>query len=158
MKTLQRLGWKAPKTGLLRPPLIYVARKQDAILELYFQSAPGALSAGSRYRALQKAHAFAVASGMIPDLVIRTKRGNTARWLLIEVKGGPKRGVADSARAAAHDLLAYRRAFAPTLAQQSGTYGIGYAWGAQLQPAHESEIVFCTPDTLTEALAGQLGT
>ena len=74
------------------------------------------------------------------------------RWILIEVKGGPKRGVRDSARAATHDLLAYRRAFGPALAERPGPYGLGYAWGAGLTPSADAEIVLCTPDTLTQAL------
>jgi hypothetical protein len=76
---------------------------------------------------------------------------------MIEVKGGYKRGVADYARAALLDLLAYRRAFAATLANQAGTYGIGYAWGSSLEPAANAEVMLCTPDTLSTVLAVELG-
>ena len=74
---------------------------------------------GSRYGEIQKAHSFTRTSGLIPDLVLRLCSADATRWLLIEVKGGPKRGVVDNARAAAFDLLAYR-AFAPALDDQDG--------------------------------------
>lgn len=75
---------------------------------------------------------------------------------MIEVKGGLKRSVADSARAATLDLLAYRRAFAPVLDSQRDPYGLGYAWGEELKPVVESEVTLCTPDTLADSLAGLL--
>jgi hypothetical protein len=85
--------------------------------------------------------------------VIKTSRPVSTRWLLIEVKGGYKRSVADSARAATMDLLAYRRAFDEVLSQQQGCpYGVGYAWGERLRPEPEAEILLCTPDTLHHAL------
>ena len=73
---------------------------------------------------------------------------------LFEVKGGVKRSVADSASAAARDLLAYRRAFAPVLGQQTEPYGLGYAWGEWLAPSFGGDITLCTPDTLSDALVG----
>ncbi len=152
IRALRDQGWRAPPDALLRPPLIFRGRSGTAELELFYQHAPPALKNGSRYRAIQRAHDFAGTGGLIPDLVFRLRRGGATRWLLIEVKGGPKRGVADSARAAARDLLAYRRAFGPVLAGQPGPYGLGYAWGAGLAPSAESEIVLCTPDTLSQAL------
>jgi hypothetical protein len=101
---------------------------------------------------VQKAHLFASPGGLIPDLVIQiTDQGGT-RWLMIEVKGGYRRGVADSARAATRDLLGYRRAFGEALAQQQGAYGLGYAWGGGLAPSQASEIMLCTPDSLPGAL------
>jgi hypothetical protein len=91
--------------------------------------------------------------GLIPDLVIEMRENGVSRWLLIEVKGGAKRSVGDSARAAILDLLAYRRAFAPVLDLQSKPYGLGYAWGEELKPFVDSEVTLCTPDTLAESLA-----
>lgn len=152
IKTLRQLGWQAPPAGLLRPPLIFRGERQGASVRLYFQRAPAELAAGSRYRAVQQAHEFSAASGLIPDLVIRMDGAKGLRWLLVEVKGGEKRSVEDSARAATLDLLAYRRAYGAALHEQDGVYGLGYAWGAQLQPAPASEIVLCTPDTLEVAL------
>lgn len=78
--------------------------------------------------------------------------GAATRWLLFEVKGGTGRGVADYARDATLDLLAYRRNFDLALAEQADPYGIGYAWGAGLAPNADSEIALCTPDTLSDAL------
>jgi hypothetical protein len=152
IRALRGLGWRASPTGLLRPPHIFQARKDGSHLDVYYQRAPTALSAGSYYGEIQKDHGFPSASGLIPDLVLRLRVGNTITWLLIEVKGGPKRGVGDNARAAILDLLAYRRAFAPVLDKQSGPYGLGYAWGRELVPADEAELTLCTPDTLSRAL------
>jgi len=90
---------------------------------------------------------------MLPDLVLRRKDADGVRWLLVEVKMGTSRGVEESARAAVRDLLAYRRAFGPVLARQSGPYGLGVAWGAELTPSIGEEVVLCTPDTLSSALA-----
>jgi hypothetical protein len=148
----RRQGWTTSPTGLLRPPHILRARKDGAQLDLYYQRAPAGLAAGSYYSEIQKAHLFQSTSGLIPDLVVRLRVGGTTRWLLVEVKGGPKRGVADNARAAMLDLLAYRRAYAPVLDGQTGLYGLGYAWGRGLTPVAEAELALCTPDTLASAL------
>jgi hypothetical protein len=156
IKTLRTLGWKARPSGLLQPPVIFRAERDGADLELRFQAAPAQLSAGSLYREVQRAHAFPTKGGLIPDLVIVTTRNGIRRWLLIEVKGGHKRSVADSARAATLDLLAYRRAFAPVLDQQSDAYGLGYAWGAGLSPSLGGDVTLCTPDTLADALTALL--
>jgi len=82
-----------------------------------------------------------------------TAQGGT-RWLLIEVKLGERRSVADSARAAVWDLFGYRRAFSAVLDRQPEPYGLGYAWGEGLKPSLDSDVTLCTPDTLAEALAG----
>jgi hypothetical protein len=152
IRVLREQGWRAPPDALLRPPVIFRGHRDSAEVELFYQHAPPALRNGSRYGAIQRAHDFAGTGGLIPDLVVGLRRGGTTRWLLIEVKGGTKRGVADSARAATLDLLAYRRAFGPALAGQPGPYGLGYAWGAELVPSTESEIALCTPDSLSQAL------
>jgi hypothetical protein len=156
IRAVRRLGWTTTPIGLLQPPHILQAHKQRRQLDLYYQRAPTALSSGSLYREIQKAHSFAPTSGLIPDLVVRLRSADVTRWLLIEVKGGPKRGVADNARAAALDLLAYRRAYAPVLDQQDGPYGLAYAWGHGLEPTTDAEITVCTPDTLDAALAAIL--
>ena len=153
IRALRRLGWTTPPTGLLRPPHILRAHKDGAQLDLYYQRTPAGLSSGSHYREVQKAHDFPSASGLIPDLVLRLRAADATKWLLIEVKGGPKRSVDDNARAAMLDLLAYRRAYAPVLDRQSGPYGLGYAWGRELAPKAEAELTLCTPDTVTPALA-----
>jgi len=157
IKALQRLGWQSPATGLIRPPLIFSAERGDAELQLIYQSAPSGLASGSLYRGTQAAHNFSVSSSLIPDLVIKTTCGNATRWLLIEVKGGVKRSVVDSARAATLDLLGYRRAFAPVLDNQAELYGLGYAWGRGLAPSTDGDVTLCTPDTLPDALAALIG-
>jgi hypothetical protein len=73
------------------------------------------------------------------------------QWLLIEVKGG-ERAVQHSARAALLDLLAYRRAYEPSLSN-SHQYGVGIAFGAELSPSRHTEVAITTPDNLKEALA-----
>jgi hypothetical protein len=70
---------------------------------------------------------------------------------MFEVKG-VERAVEASARAAAFDLLAYRRAFERTLEKQEGPYAVGIAWGRELAPSSDGEIVFCSPDTVLDAL------
>ncbi|MFC3774724.1 hypothetical protein [Mycolicibacterium holsaticum] len=156
IRALRQHGWQASTTGLLKPPLIFRANRGDATLQMTYQSAPTGLTAGSLYREAQRAHHFTSKGGLIPDLVIEVEKDGSSRWLMIEVKGGIKRSVADSARAAALDLLAYRRAFAPALDLQDEPYGLGYAWGEDLKPVVNSEVTFCTPDTLTESLAALL--
>ena len=64
--------------------------------------------------------------------------------------------MAKNARAAALDLLAYRRAYAPVLDDQEGPYGLAYAWGRGLKPTTDAEVTVCTPDTLADALAAIL--
>ncbi len=153
IKALRRLGWEAPPTGILWPPVIFRGRRDGTTLEVGYQSTPSALSAGSPYRAVQFAHGFPHTGNLRPDLVIKTTNDGTTRWLLIEVKGGSKRTVADSARAATLDLFGYRRAFAPVLDQQDEAYGLGYVWGEGLRPSLESDVTLCTPDTLPDALS-----
>jgi hypothetical protein len=99
---------------------------------------------------VQRVHGFENIGGLIPDLVLRIRNGDSVQWLLVEVKG-IQRGVVKSARAAASDLLAYRRAFETTL-RGNTVYGLGIAWGSDLRPRVESEICLCTPDTVGIAL------
>jgi hypothetical protein len=125
-------------------------------LEVIYQATPKALRAGSKYTSVQSAHGISP-GGLRPDLVLRhTAVSGAQRWLLIEVKGGT-RTIEESARAALHDLLAYRAAFAKTLSVARQPYGLGIAWGADLEPDTESDIVLCSPDRLQNALSGLLG-
>lgn len=157
--TLRRLGWRAPPSGLfgsgLWPPVIFRAYRNGTRLELLYQATPGELSAGSLYREVQAAHGFSATGGLRPDLVLKTAKDGIVRWLLAEVKSGDRK-VEALARAATYDLLAYRRAFAPVLDQQSVPYGLGYVWGAELRPSLESDVTLCTPDTLPDALEALL--
>jgi hypothetical protein len=49
------------------------------------------------------------------------------------------------------------RAFDPVLSAQRGVYGLGIAWGTELNPIDSSEIVLCTPDTIESAVELVLG-
>jgi hypothetical protein len=153
IETLRDLGWKLGRLGLFEGALRIDGRRGETDLELTYQATPKGLSHGSVYRDVQRAHQLKP-GGLRPDLVIRLRSGDDERWLLIEVKGG-ERDAAQSARAAAYDLLAYRTAFAPALSAQAGRpYGLGIAWGAELRPNPDGEIVLCTPDAIREALVG----
>jgi hypothetical protein len=151
MAGLRDLGWKSSPARLLHPPRLLRAVKDDRVLDLYYQHAPSSLGQSSVYRDIQHAHQFASVGGLIPDLVMRVERPGSVRWLMFEVKG-VERAVEASARAAAFDLLAYRRAFKGTLEKQEGPYAVGIAWGRELDPSSEGEIVFCSPDTIIDAL------
>jgi hypothetical protein len=74
---------------------------------------------------------------------------------VIEVKGG-KHDVARYAVAALQDLLAYRRSFEPAL-DHATRYGVGIAFGRELQLDLDAEVALCTPDTLATALAPFIG-
>jgi hypothetical protein len=75
-----------------------------------------------------------------------------SRWLFVECKLS-KHGVIDAANRALNDLLAYRSAFTTPLNDQPEPYGIGLAWGQELKPNTNAEIMLATPDTLVSAVA-----
>ena len=79
------------------------------------------------------------------------------RWLLVECKLSESRNVGHAARQALTDLLAYRRAFDATLARTGDPYGLGVAWGEGIDPAADTEVVLCTPDTLPEVVSQIVG-
>jgi hypothetical protein len=148
---LRRQQWTLTRLGLFGGSLRLRGHRGDVELELTYQATPRALSANSVYGGIQQRHGIAP-GGLRPDLVIRTTSRGVQRWLVIEVKGG-ERSVADSARAAAYDLLAYRTAFAAQLDTQPGVFGLGIAWGAGLKPAFSGGVSLCTPDTIDTALS-----
>lgn len=152
LEVLRELGWSMGRLGLFEGALRVSGQKGSAVLELTYQATPKDLSRGSVYRDVQRDHQLNPGA-LRPDLVIKVSRRDQARWLLVEVKGGERAG-SHSARAAAYDLLAYRTAFASVLSEQAGhPYGLGIAWGADLQPNVAGEIVLCTPDTIREAIS-----
>jgi hypothetical protein len=155
-KALKKTGWTTSFPGLVRGGRILEGERGGSRLQLFYQHAPPDLVPGSVYRDIQKKHSFSGVGGLIPDMVMRISSVAKTRWLLIEVKG-VQRPVADSARAAVFDLLAYRRAFEPVLASDRRPYGLGIAWGAELTPSTDSEICLCTPDTIDAALGELLG-
>jgi hypothetical protein len=150
-RALRDSGWTVTLPGLVRSGRVLLGSRGRVRLELFYQRAPKELSEGSLYRAIQRGQGFAGIGGLIPDMVLKVLGTSGKRWILIEVKG-LHRSVADSARAATRDLLAYRRAFEPVLSRQALPYGIGIAWGENLHPHDGSEVMLCSPDTITESL------
>ena len=150
LDALRLQGWKLGKLGLFEGALRLRGHRDDVAIEVFYQSTPSALSRRSVYRSVQQSHAMTIGA-LRPDLVIRVDAPTGRRWLLIEVKGG-KREVADSLRAAAYDLLAYRTAYAPELDTQDGIYGVGIAWGEAVVPNFDTGIALCSPDTISVAL------
>lgn len=152
---LSNLGWTVGRLGLVSGSLLLRARRKEETLEIVYQATPKRLSANSRYRQVQKLHAIPP-GGLRPDLVLRRTGKGPDQWLLVEVKGG-ERKIEDSGRAALLDLLAYRSAFSHTLADAPAPYGLGLAWGAELEPSREGEILLCSPDHLPKALERVFG-
>jgi hypothetical protein len=107
------------------------------------------LGESSRYTQVQRHHGFPHPSDLRPDIVLRRASGASEHWLLVEVK--LRRSVEEAARAALLGLLAYRRAFDARLGQGADVYGLGFAWGADLQPI-PTEAMLCTPDTIKAAI------
>lgn|GEM_PF-1422729 len=155
-RALKKLGWEIRRPGLVAGGLFLRAQRDDTRLDLYYQSTPKDLSKGSLYYTIQRQHPFSRAGALIPDFVFRINKTDQTRWLLVEVKG-VERSVSGSARAALHDLLAYRRAFDPVLAEGMTPYGLGIAWGSSLSPSTNVEVSLCTPDTVEAVLAQLLG-
>jgi hypothetical protein len=150
---LDEQGWEISLPGVVSGGGVALAcRRGDQQLEVSYQSTPAGLSRESRYGQVQRIHGFAPVGPLRPDLVLRFSSGHQLRWVIVEVKG-IQREVKDSARAALQNLLAYRRAFDPALSGQTGTYGLGIAWGEDLAPRLGSEVMLCSPDTVGEALA-----
>ncbi len=148
-------GWETSHPGLVRSRGCFLtASRGRARLELHYQGVPAALGAGAIYDEVQRAHGFPGGGigRLRPDFVIRLHDDDGERWILGEVKGGPRRRVQDAARDALYDLLAYRRNYDRQLAGSTTPHGLGIAWGAELEPAAGSEVVLCTPDCLGQAL------
>jgi hypothetical protein len=153
-RELKDAGWAVSYPGLVRSRRQFlVATRAGARLECYYQGVPPELSYGSRYQLVQREHSFSKIGRLRPDFVIRFTDTGRQRWIVVEVKGGPKRRVAQSARDALSDLLAYRRDYQTALADNPGPYGLGIAWGLELDPVESSEALLCTPDRIGAALA-----
>jgi len=149
LSSLSELGWRFGRLRLFGGALRLIGVRDGERCEVTYQATPKVLRTGSLYRHLQVAHRIP-AGGLRPDLVLRHTADGQERWLMIEVKGG-QRSVEDSARAALYDLLAYRTAFKETLDHAPTPYGLGIAWGAELEPSLHGEIMLCSPDTLRRA-------
>jgi len=152
-RALRSRDWEISQPGLVRSRGRFLAATRGRrSLELYYQTVPVSLSTGAHYDALQDAHGFSDTGRLRPDFLIRIYDGQGSRWILGEVKGGEHRQVHQSARAALFDLLAYRRNYDAQIDASQTPYGLGIAWGAELDPATASEVILCTPDRLGQAL------
>lgn len=149
IRALQDLGWELEQLGLFSGSLRLRGRNGARRLELTYQSVPSELARGSLYGAVQRAHNIPAAP-LRPDLVIQLKDGRS-HWLVIEAKGG-QRSVDKSARAAIYDLLAYRTAFSAELSRQARPFGLGIAFGADLEPRVAHGLMTCTHDHIRAAL------
>jgi hypothetical protein len=83
IRALRRQGWVAQPGGLIQTPLVFAGIKRGISIEVYYQHAPAALTEGSRYRTIQKEHAFAATGGLIPDLVLRFSGAGGVRWVVV---------------------------------------------------------------------------
>jgi hypothetical protein len=156
-RSLRDLGWQISMPGLVGGGLLLKGTSRGRRLEVFYQHTPAELSQDSRYRLIQQAHPFERVGGMVPDFVFRIRdRSSDVRWVLVEVKGGDS-AVHQLARRAIRDLLAYRRAFDTVLGGGAAPYGLGVAWGSELEPSRSAEIVVSTPDKITESLQLVLG-
>lgn len=150
IKALREVGWRMSRLGLFRGSLRMFGTRGGQRLEVTYQRTPPSLGRGSRYAKVQAAHGITI--GVLrPDLVLRLVEEGQERWLIVEVKGG-HRPIEESARAAAYDLLAYRRAFGAVLHEDGRPYGLGICWGAELEPYSNNEIILTSPDVLPKAL------
>lgn len=139
---LRANGWGTKPLRLFGGQLQLTAQRGSERLDLWYQTTPGQLTVSSRYTKVLRQHGFANSHDLRPDLVLRRADGHSERWLLIEVK--LRSSVQAAARAALVDLLAYRRTFDSGMDGQVGVYGLGIAWGADLQPTG-TEVMLCTP-------------
>ncbi|MEV4847296.1 hypothetical protein AB0K20_29260 [Micromonospora matsumotoense] len=122
-------------------------------LDLWYQSTPPVLGTVSNYQQVLARHEFRRPQDLRPDLVLHWQASTgSPRTLLIECKLSTSGGVKEAARSALFDLLAYRQAFANSLAGTGVPYGLGVAWGGGLTPQPDQGVMLCTPDKIEEAL------
>jgi hypothetical protein len=132
------------------------AVRNGETLRFWYQGTPKKLRKTSIYSAVARQHDLP-ATSLLPDTVLEVPgKGTTSQWILVEIKGGPKRSVRDNARAALGDLLGYRRDYQANL-QEGAAYGIGIGWGEGLRPNPEAEVMLVSPDYLHEALSYFVG-
>jgi hypothetical protein len=153
MAALEAHGWKLQPLRLFHGAVhTHGFRGDGRRIDVWYQPAPSPLGM-SRYAGVLTHHGFPQVRELRPDLVVRWQSSSTVhRTLLIECKFS-EHGVAGAARSALLDLLAYRHAFATALADSEPPYGLGVAWGADLAPRLDSEVMLCTPDQLEVALS-----
>jgi len=147
LRVLSEDHWHLDSLTLMEGSLTLKGRRSNDRLQLWYQRIPGGLSTGSAYTGVQSHHGILDAKELLPDIVIRLDSGGSHRWFVLECKMGTKRSAEASARAALHDLFAYRRAFAAALDSQTGPYGAGFVWGQGLAPA-EGEVLLASHDSI----------
>ena len=151
-RALRQDGWEISAPGLLPARRFLTARRAGTRIDVFYQRGDLPLANGALYEQVQREHGFPTVSRLRPDFVFRIEKADALRWVVVEVKGGPKRSVRDSARAALLDLLAYRRDYHAVLDDTPHPYGLGIAWGAELNPVESPEVVLCSWDRLAPAL------
>jgi hypothetical protein len=151
---LRENGWQVRPFHLFDGRVQTNGQRQDGRqIDLWYQSTPPALAAGSHYRQILASHSFPHRHELRPDVILRwTDPGHQLRWLIVECKLSQTGGAGHAARQSLADLLSYRRSFDPVLKAAGHPYGLGVAWGAGLSPADDAEVALCTPDTISEAI------
>ena len=86
-RALKDLGWTTSLPGLVRSRKFVTAKKDDRIVDVFYQHTPDALAVSSIYGQVQTAHAFPGLGSLRPDFVLRCSSPEGMRWLLVEVKG-----------------------------------------------------------------------
>ncbi|MEU9870147.1 hypothetical protein AB0C87_20110 [Actinomadura sp. NPDC048021] len=154
MDALQLHGWKMDPFYTFKGAVQSQGFRRDGRqVRLWYQSCPDELEKNDRYTGVLGAHKFESKAPLRPDVVLKwCDQSNADRWLLIECKLSQSGGVGRAARDALSDLLFYRRSFDHVLGGSGEPYGVGVAWGKGLQPATDTEVVLCTPDTLATAI------
>jgi hypothetical protein len=151
-RALSADGWSVSIPGLLPTRRFLCATRDGVRLDIFYQQTPASWGVDALYERVQHEHGFTTLSALRPDFVMRLQEGEQERWLVVEVKGGPSRTVEASARAALLDLMAYRRNFRAQLSDNPEPYGLGIAWGAELEPVKTSEAILCSSDCIGQAL------
>lgn len=150
LDNLRELNWRGDRLRAFSGGLSQKLSRADQTITVWYQQVPPQMASTSRYRHVQRAHDI-VAGSLRPDLVLRRDTPVGCSWLLVECKLGEVRSVENSVRAALVDLLAYRRAFDSSLAGQH-PYGLGIAWGVDLEPNPGEEVMLCTQDQIHRAI------
>ncbi|MEV4625531.1 hypothetical protein AB0J90_04490 [Micromonospora sp. NPDC049523] len=147
-------GWQLQPLRLFRGAVETHGTSEDGRrIDLWYQSMPRVLGTGSNYREVLASHKFPNPLDLRPDLVLHWQAPTgSPRTLMIECKHSVDASVRETAGRALFDLLAYRQAFAGSLAGTASPYGLGVVWGGGLTPQLDQDVMLCTPDQIEEAL------
>ena len=147
---LRELGWQLDRLGLFAGSLDLTDKGSTADSSSRTRRLRRGLSRGSSYRAIQQAHAISPGA-LRPDLVIEHDHNGTPSWLLIEAKAASARRALGPRRNLRPARLPH--SLRPRLAARQAPFGLGIAFGAEPHPSPASDVMLCTPNTLTTALA-----